>query len=364
MIDLLMQYGVFLLKAVTVLIVIGLAISMITAQNKKNHPEGKLHIQHLNQRLDDMTMQLKQSILDKPDLKALFKEKKQQEKAEKKQKRKSLAYKKEGSAASTVSDQNQDSVVPVTKPRAWVLEFKGDIKASQTEQLREEISALLSVAHPEDEIILKLESAGGMVHGYGLAAAQLARIRNQNRKLTICIDKIAASGGYMMASVANQIIAAPFAILGSIGVVAQIPNFHRFLQNKKIDVDVLTAGKYKRTLTILGKNTEEGRKKFIHDLEDTHQLFQQFVQQNRPQLVIDEVADGAIWYGQKALEQKLIDKIQTSDDYILELCQTKAVYQIRYQKKKNLAEKLSKTSAAIADQVVIQLIDRFERLKY
>ena len=383
MIDLFMQYGMFLLKALTVLIVVGLIISMIAAaQTKKNQAEGKLNIKHLNQRMEDITLQLKQSVLEKSELKALLKQKKQQQKAEKKRKKKKNQAeqtqdkhdtKEQAVHASSAEPAGVDPTDQTTKEtarhktvpaRAWVLEFKGDIRASQTEQLREEITAILSMASRQDEVIIKLDSSGGMVHGYGLAAAQLVRLRNKGIPLTVCIDKVAASGGYMMAAVADQIIAAPFAIIGSIGVVAQIPNFHRFLQNRKIDVDVLTAGKHKRTLTIFGKNTEEGKKKFIHDLEDTHGLFKQFVQQNRPQLMIDEVADGDIWYGQRALDKKLIDRIQTSDDYLMELYQTKAVYQVQYQKKKNLAEKLGKTSAAIADQVVIRLIDQWERLKY
>ena len=108
---------------------------------------------------------------------------------------------------------------------------------------------------------------------YGLAASQMQRIRDKKLKLTVCVDKVAASGGYMMAVVADKIIAAPFAVLGSIGVLAQVPNFHRLLKKHDVDFEMLTAGKYKRTLTMFGENTDKGREKFQEDIEDTHVLF-------------------------------------------------------------------------------------------
>ena len=352
--ELLAEYGIFLLKSITVLMVIVLIILVIASQNKKSRTDGKLTIKHLNAHFKQITQQIQANTLDKHGLKAFLKTLKRQEKQEKKQAKQQNKQQKKNNGL------DQDT----TKPKAYVLEFKGDIKASQTEQLREEITALLSVADKQDEVVIKLDSAGGMVHGYGLAAAQLKRIREKAIPLTVCIDKVAASGGYLMAAVADQIIAAPFAVIGSIGVVAQIPNFHRFLKNKEIDVEVLTAGKYKRSLTIFGENTEAGRKKFIHDLEDTHGLFKDFVSENRAQLDIAQVADGDIWYGQKALDKKLVDKIQTSDDYIVALCQDREVYQINYQKKKSLAEKISHTGASIVNKSFIKMLDKLERLKY
>ena len=204
---------------------------------------------------------------------------------------------------------------PEQKSR-FVLDFKGDIGATQVESLRDEISAILSIATPHDEVVLRLESPGGAVSGYGLAASQLERLRSRNIPLTVCIDKIAASGGYLMACVANRIIAAPFAIIGSIGVVAQMPNFHRWLKKNNIDVEILTAGEYKRTLTMLGENTDKGRKKFQDDLEKIHTVFRNYVLSNRNQLNIDEVSTGEHWLAKDALALALIDDLQTSDDYI------------------------------------------------
>lgn len=233
------------------------------------------------------------------------------------------------------------------KPRLYVLEFQGDIKASQVEQLREEITMVLSVAKAEDEVLIRIDSPGGSVNGYGLAASQLHRIRQANIPLTACIDKVAASGGYLMACVANQILAAPFAIIGSIGVVAQIPNFHRWLQKNNIDVELMTAGEYKRTLTLLGENTEKGRKKFQEDLEKIHLAFRNYVLTNRSGIAIDEVATGEHWLAVDALPLKLVDGLITSDDYLLGKMKTHELFKIKIQAKPSLMEKLLKPAAQL-----------------
>ena len=228
------------------------------------------------------------------------------------------------------------------KPSLYVLDFTGDIKASQVDQLRDEISAVLSIAIPGDEVVLRLESPGGAVNGYGLAASQLQRIRDKEIPLTVCIDKIAASGGYLMACVANRIIAAPFAIIGSIGVVAQLPNFHRWLKKNNIDIELLTAGEYKRTLTLFGENTDKGRKKFQEDLEKIHQTFRDYVLTNRQQLDIDKVATGEHWLAVDAFDLRLIDALKTSDEYLNEKMQPFNSYKITIRGKQTLVAKLLK----------------------
>lgn len=237
--------------------------------------------------------------------------------------------------------------------KVFVLDFKGDMQASAVEDLREEITLLLSTANAEqDKIVLRLESAGGLVHGYGLAAAQLLRLRDAGFNVTICIDKVAASGGYMMACIAHQIIAAPFAIIGSIGVVAQIPNFNRLLKEHHIDFEQFTAGEYKRTVTMFGENTTEGKEKFEQELQQTHELFKHFVETYRPQLNIAQVATGEHWYGQDALDLNLVDKLATSDSYLFELLQEHDVYLLHTRRKPTLGEKLGLQSAQIAEQVL------------
>ncbi|GAA0571116.1 protease SohB [Halomonas salifodinae] len=237
-------------------------------------------------------------------------------------------------------DKRQRKASETPMPRCWVLDFQGDLKASRTSRFAEEISALLAVAEPEDEVVIRLESAGGLVHAYGLAAAQLDRLREAGLATRVCVDKVAASGGYLMACCAQHIQAAPFAVLGSIGVVAQVPNVHRLLKRHDVDVEVLTAGRYKRTLTVLGENSEEGREKFVEDLEHTHELFKGFVAERRPALDIEAVATGEIWYGRDALEKGLIDELGTSEAYLLHRQETARVFSVRLEEHKRLGERL------------------------
>ncbi len=237
--------------------------------------------------------------------------------------------------------------------KIFVLDFKGDIQASAVENLREEITLILATAKAgRDRIVVRLESPGGMVHGYGLAAAQLVRLRDAGFHLTICVDKVAASGGYMMACIANEIIAAPFAIVGSIGVVAQVPNFNRLLKEHNVDFELYTAGQYKRTVTMFGENTPEGKAKFEEELQQTHVLFKHFVEKYRPQLNVDKVATGEHWYGKDALDLNLVDKLQTSDEYLLALLPQHDVYVINTRKKATLGEKLGLQAAQMADSLI------------
>ena len=233
--------------------------------------------------------------------------------------------------------------------KIFVLDFKGDIQASAVENLREEITLILATAKAGRD---------RMVHGYGLAAAQLVRLRDAGFHLTICVDKVAASGGYMMACIANEIIAAPFAIVGSIGVVAQVPNFNRLLKEHNVDFELYTAGQYKRTVTMFGENTPEGKAKFEEELQQTHVLFKHFVEKYRPQLNVDKVATGEHWYGEDALDLNLVDKLQTSDEYLLALLPQHDVYVINTRKKATLGEKLGLQAAQMADSLIPTVIGK------
>ncbi|HIB1250054.1 TPA: protease SohB [Acinetobacter baumannii] len=243
--------------------------------------------------------------------------------------------------------------------KIFVLDFKGDIQASAVENLREEITLILATAKAgRDRVVVRLESPGGMVHGYGLAAAQLVRLRDAGFHLTICVDKVAASGGYMMACIANEIISAPFAVVGSIGVVAQVPNFNRLLKEHNVDFELYTAGQYKRTVTMFGENTPEGKAKFEEELQQTHVLFKHFVEKYRPQLNVDKVATGEHWYGQDALDLNLVDKLQTSDEYLLALFPQHDVYVINTRKKATLGEKLGLQAAQMADSLIPAVMNK------
>ena len=153
-------------------------------------------------------------------------------------------------------------------------------------------------------------------------------------------------------------MAAPFALVGSIGVVAQIPNVHRLLKKNDVDVEVLTAGKYKRTLTMLGENTEEGREKFLAELEDIHALFQEFVAEFRPDMDLDKVATGEAWFGRRAIELKLVDGLATSDELLMQACQSSDVYAIAWQDQKKPIERILGRVNGVLEQAE-ELLARF-----
>lgn len=249
--------------------------------------------------------------------------------------------------------------------RAYVLTFEGDIRATHVERLRDEITSILTVARPgTDEVILKLESPGGMVHSYGLAAAQLLRLRDRGIQLTICVDKVAASGGYLMACTGHRIVAAPFAILGSIGVLAQVPNVHRLLKKNDIDYEEVTAGEYKRTVTMFGEVTEKGREKFRQKIEDTHGLFKNFVKEYRPQLKLEDVANGDYWYGRQALDLGLIDQMLSSDDYIFTLKDSAKIYRIECLAKKRLSEKLAENFGSMLEKTLLRVWGKVSETRF
>lgn len=232
--------------------------------------------------------------------------------------------------------------------RVFVLSFDGDIAASAVDALRLEVSAVLGAANDGDEVVVRVESAGGTVHGYGLGASQLARVRGRGIALTVAVDKVAASGGYLMAAVADRILAAPFAVIGSIGVLAQVPNVHRLLKKHDVDVEVLTAGRFKRTLDVFGENTEEGREKLRQELEDVHALFQEYVGAWRPKVDLEKVATGEAWYGQRALDHALVDELVTSDEYLARACDSADVFEVAWTQPKRPLERLLGQAAEAA----------------
>ncbi|MGH8562036.1 MAG: protease SohB [Nevskiales bacterium] len=321
MLEYFLQYGLFLAKAVTIVVAIGVVIGFLfnAFRHAREFATEHLEVKNLNRRFENMAEVLYHELQSAPERKAHIKAKKTE-------------YKQRAKAA---------KLGKAPRPRVFVLGFDGDIRASAVENLREEISAVVQVARPGDEVLLRLESSGGMVHTYGLAASQLKRLRSAGIRLTAAVDEVAASGGYMMACVADRIIAAPFAVIGSIGVVAQLPNFNRLLKQHHVDFELHTAGEYKRTLTLFGENTEAAREKFREELEDTHALFKSFVTDNRPQLDMQQVATGEHWYGSRAIERKLVDAIQTSDDYLLAASKDKDLFEVKYKRRQGLPERLA-----------------------
>jgi serine protease SohB len=314
-----LNYGLFLAKTVTIVVAIVVVVMFVFVMASRMQGEKKdaLDVKKLNKKYDDMAMAMNASMLHKSKFKKLLKEEKGKRKARRK-----------------------DAEEVAQRKRIYVLNFHGDIRASAVASLREEITAILTVATDNDEVFMRLESSGGIVHGYGLAASQLMRIREKNIPLTVSVDKVAASGGYMMACVGNRVIAAPFAIIGSIGVIAQIPNFYKVLKKHDVDFEQFTAGEFKRTVTMFGENTKEAKAKFREEIEDIHLLFKDFIVKHRPDVDIVKVSTGESWPGTRALEKNLVDELKTSDDYLLENSNHAEIYEIRYISKKPLLERV------------------------
>ena len=341
------EYGLFLAQAVTfvaAIVMVAASLVAIGQRQKAEQHEGHIEVRDLNEKYRQIGDSIKHMVVEPDELKALKKAQKKADKQLAKQ-----AKKKSGKPAESAGERRK---------RLYVLNFEGDLKASAVDNLREEISAVLPQIVPGDEMLVKVESPGGLVHSYGLAASQLRRIRDAQVPLTIAVDKVAASGGYMMACVANQIVAAPFAVLGSIGVLAQLPNFHRLLQKNNIDFELFTAGEYKRTVTMFGENTDKGREKFLEDIEETHELFKDFVSSNRPALDIARVATGEVWYGSKALEVGLVDALQTSDAFVQQRLPDWDVFEVKFVHKKNWQEKLGLAAEGALEKAFLKIWQR------
>ena len=391
MVDFLFEYGLFLAKAVTVVVtlfIILVGFMVIGSRGKKEHAQGEIVLTSLNDGFTEMREAIESVVVDaevyKQQMKVQHKKDKQEAKEKKKQakadaklalkREKALGKESAKSTDTTKPADNQDTkqgsaqlvedeqgTEECDKKRIFVLDFEGDIKASEVDLLREESSAVLSLSSKEDESVLRLNSAGGMVHTYGLAASQLERIKSAEIKLTICVDEVAASGGYMMACLADKLIAAPFAIVGSIGVVAQLPNFNRVLKKHGVDYETFTAGEYKRTVTMFGENTEKGKEKFIEEIQDTHKLFKEFVSQARPLVDINTVATGEVWFGKRAIDHQLIDELNTSDDFLMKACHSADVFQVRYEMKKSFGEKLSEFTVNTSTNIATNVLQKITR---
>jgi serine protease SohB len=315
--DFFAAYGLFLAQLATFVVVLIVIVAVIASSRRRGHPEG-LVVEHLNRKYEDAADELKLAIEGKgrykKAIKARHKERKREDKARSKEQS--------------------------TKPRLYVLDFKGDLRATAAGSLREEVTAVLRIAKPGEQVLVRLENSGGTVHEHGFAASQLVRLKQHGLKLVVAVDKVAASGGYLMACVADRLVAAPFAIVGSIGVLAQLPNFHRLLEEKGIDFEQIMAGRYKRTVSMFGKNTDEGRAKLQQEVEDIHALFKAQISEHRPQVDVDRVATGEHWYGVRALELKLVDELATSDDVLIDAAKDHDLYHLSYKRRRHWQERL------------------------
>lgn len=285
------NYLLFLAEAVTiVLIFVAACGALLNANRQLRAGPGQLRVRSLNRHYEQMTRTIEAATSEKP-------------------------------AVGLRIWSRTPRVREAPRQRVFVLDFAGDLRAGAVAGLRQEVTAILKSRRDGDEVVLRLESLGGAVASYGLAASQVARLKEAGIHITVCVDRVAASGGYMMACVANCILAVPFAVVGSIGVVAQLPNFHRLLKRHDIDFEQFYAGEYKRTVTLFGENSEADRAKLRDQVHEAYRLFRDFVARYRPALNIESVATG---------ELGLVDDLRPSDDYLMEASREAGVYEVRH----------------------------------
>lgn len=327
------EYLVFLLEVVTVTVAIGALIALAAAvfSRRRGSPAGKFRIHKLNERFENMANAIGDASLTASDRKA--------------------AHKRRAKELKRIDKDR--SATAADRKRVFVIDFKGDIRATRVRSMREEVTAVVGAAQAGDEVVVRLESGGGAVSGYGLAASQLERIRAAEIKLTVTIDKVAASGGYMMAVVADRIVAAPFSVVGSIGVITGIPNLRRYMRERGVDYEQVTAGKHKRTLTVLGENTEEGRAKLQAELNDIHAVFKELIARFRPHLDLERVATGEWWLGSRAKDMGLVDELGTSDDVLLNMAKEADVFELKWEAPRSISGRI----AGGAETVVGRLAD-------
>lgn len=337
--DALQSIGIFAAQTFLILFAILAVIITIAMLASKAGHKSEIQVELLHKKYKNFRHLLKSQTLTKSERKDLKKKLKEERK-------------------------NQDKESRDQEKKIFLIDFEGDIKASAVENLREEVTAVLTTATPQDEVVVRVESPGGMVHGYGLAASQLLRVREKGIPLTVCVDKVAASGGYLMSVTANKILCAPFAIVGSIGVVAQVPNVHRALRKFDVDYKEYTAGEYKRTVSLLGEITAKGEEKFKEQLEDTHVLFKSFVHKFRPNMNLSEVATGEYWYGEQAIAKGLVDEIRTSDDYLLGLSEKHQIVKVKYEHHESLSDKLTGIIGKAFKKGSLSIIEELETRRF
>lgn len=308
----------FVAKSLVALVVLTLAVIVIArAARGGGTSRGRLRITRLNDRIGGLEASLRLPRLGKKEQKAWLKKRE---------------------AAETALEQSG-------RPATFVVDFKGDLQASAVEDLRETVSAIIAGHREGDEVLLRIESPGGTVHGYGLAASQLARLRAAGLRVVACVDKVAASGGYMMACESDEVVAAPFAIVGSIGVVASVPNLHRLLEKYGVDYEEMTAGEHKRTVSMFGKIEPEGREKFLEQLAEIHNLFRDHVLRNRPAAKAELISTGEHWPASRAVELGLVDRIATSDDEVMRRVKEREVYEVRYRRPRSWQSRMGRAAA-------------------
>lgn len=236
----------------------------------------------------------------------------------------------------------------IVRKTAVLLSFNGDINATEVIEFGRAVSMIVQMKDLVSEVYIIINSGGGVVNGYGLLASEIERLHYSEIETYALIDQVAASGGYMAACVANHVVAAPFAYIGSIGVVSEMPNFNQILSDNGINIEQHTAGKSKRTVTPLGKITDEDRNEFKKKLERIHRSFINHVSHYRNINDADEnknsiIFSGDYWIAEETVELELglVDEISTSQEFLLDKMKEYNIIEITFQENKTKKSKLS-----------------------
>ena len=329
-----LDLAAFVIKALVIVAAVG-GLAILIARLARSGDGGQdreIAIKSINDRYDAMRDALDAKLLEKKARKALAKARKKEAKT------------RHGEPAGK---------------RIYVLNFKGDLRATAVKNLGREIDAVLTVARPgDDEVIVRIDSGGGTVTGYGLAAAEIFRLRARQISVTASVDQVAASGGYMMACAADRIVAAPFAVVGSIGVVASVPNLHKLRQKNAIDYEDITAGEFKRTVSVLGEITPAGRDHFQGKLEAIHDAFKAHVAARRPGADVARIANGDTWLASDALALGLVDEIVAGDELLFRARDSARLYEVKWEARKSPLQNLVGGLGAAARKAADVLIAR------
>ncbi|HIQ50372.1 MAG TPA: signal peptide peptidase SppA [Nautiliaceae bacterium] len=212
------------------------------------------------------------------------------------------------------------------KKSVVIYELKGPIvNYEQTESiyLQKVLSDLDSIEENYDGIILKIDSPGGDAYSTKKIAE---RIKEINKKIPIvaCIDQIATSGAYWLASSSDYIVADDFSIVGSIGVYASYLEFTGLMEKLGVKYNRIVFGKYKDILSPFKNLTEEERKLIERKINYIYEYFVKEVAKNRGlnySFVKEKIATGEFFFGYEAKELNLVDAIGD-----LETCKKKMAH--------------------------------------
>ncbi len=168
-----------------------------------------------------------------------------------------------------------------------------------------------------DALVLRIESPGGSSFASELIRQELELVQLEGKPVVVSMGAVAASGGYWIAATADRIVAEPTTITGSIGVFGILPTFEKSLAQIGVNTDGVA------TTPLAGADPLSGLSEQYADIlqtnvEHTYELFINLVARGRDMApdAVDEIAQGRVWMGTRALELGLVDTLGNLDDAV------------------------------------------------